>query len=79
MRRKRREGESAPMTLAQTLAAKVRLIVWCKSCQHQAEPDVAEQIARYGEAMTVPDWAARLRCSASAGREVDFVVSGVAR
>ena len=78
MRRKRSEGESAPMTLGQALAAKVRLIVWCKACQHQAEPDIAEQVARHGEAMTVPDWARRLRCSACDGREADFVVSGAA-
>jgi hypothetical protein len=38
MRRNRSEGESAPMTLGQALAAKVRLIVWCKACGHQAEP-----------------------------------------
>ncbi len=42
MRRKRSEGESAPMTLGQALAAKVRLIVWCKGCGHRAEPDVAD-------------------------------------
>jgi hypothetical protein len=38
MKRKRSEGESAPMTLGGALAAKVRLIVWCKSCGHRAEP-----------------------------------------
>jgi hypothetical protein len=43
MRRKRSEGESVPMTLGQALAAKVRLIVWCKACQHRAEPDVVDQ------------------------------------
>jgi hypothetical protein len=48
MRRKRSEGESAPMTLGGALAAKVRLIVWCKVCGHRAEPAVAEQIASYG-------------------------------
>jgi hypothetical protein len=29
--------------------------------------------------MTVIDWAARLRCMACGGREVDFVVSGAKR
>src|SRR6266851_6470745 len=38
MRRNRSEGESAPMTLGQALTAQVRLIVWCKSCWHRAEP-----------------------------------------
>jgi hypothetical protein len=28
-------------------AAQVRLIVWCKACQHQVEPDPAEMAARY--------------------------------
>ncbi len=79
MRRKRSEGESAPMTLGQALAARVRLIVWCKACQHRAEPDIAEQVARYGADTAVIDWASRLRCSACDGREVDFVVSGAAR
>jgi hypothetical protein len=64
------------MTLGQALAAKVRLIVWCKSCWHRAEPDVTDQVDRYGEGTTVIDWAARLRCSACEGYEVDFVVSG---
>jgi hypothetical protein len=64
------------MTLGNALAAKVRLIVWCKKCQHQAEPDVADQVARYGAEVTVIDWASRLRCSACDGREVDFAVSG---
>jgi hypothetical protein len=67
------------MTLGQALAARVRLIVWCKSCWHQAEPDVADQVARYGADTTVIDWAARLRCSACEGHDVDFVVSGARR
>ena len=79
MRRKRSEGESAPMTLGGALAAKVRLIVWCKTCRHQAEPAVADQVERYGAETTVIDWASRLRCSACDGREADFVVSGAAR
>ena len=79
MRRNRSEGESAPMTLGQALAAQVRLIVWCKSCWHRAEPDVADQVGRYGEGTTVIGWASRLTCSACGGHEVDFVVSGAAR
>jgi YgiT-type zinc finger domain-containing protein len=79
MRRKRSEGESAPMTLGGALSAKVRLIVWCKACGHRAEPDVAEQVARYGGGTTVIDWASGLRCSACGEREVDFVDSGAKR
>ena len=29
-------------TLRSTAAAGLRLIVWCKECQHQVEPDPAE-------------------------------------
>jgi hypothetical protein len=36
------------MTLGNAAAAHVRLIVWCKGCQHQVEPDPAEMAARYG-------------------------------
>ena len=79
MRRNRSEGEPQPMTLGNALAAQVRLIVWCKTCWHRAEPDVADQVARYGADLPVPDWARRLRCSACEGHEVDFVVSGAAR
>jgi hypothetical protein len=53
--------------------------VWCKDCGHRAEPDIAEQIARYGADVAVIDWAARLRRSACGEREVDFVVSGATR
>jgi len=67
------------MTLGQAVAAKVRLIVWCKACGHRAEPTVADQVASYGGNTAVIDWARRLRCSACEGREVDFVVSGATR
>jgi len=79
MSRKRSDDEPTPLTLGQALAAKVRLIVWCKTCQHRAEPDVADQVARYGADATVLEWASRLRCSACGGREVDFVVNGARR
>jgi hypothetical protein len=79
MRRNQTEGESVPMTLGQALAAKVRLIVWCKSCWHRVEPDVADQVVRYGADTAVTDWARRLCCSACKGREVDFVVSEAMR
>jgi hypothetical protein len=51
----------------------------CKSCGHQAEPDVATQVAQQGATMPMPDWARLLRCSVCCEREVDFVVSGAAR
>jgi hypothetical protein len=45
----------APMTLGQALAAKLRLLVWCKSCWQRAEPDVADQVTRYGADTAVAD------------------------
>jgi hypothetical protein len=52
MATRRSEGESEPLTLGQALAAHVRLIVWCKSCNHRAEPDVATQFAQHGARKT---------------------------
>jgi hypothetical protein len=37
-----------PMTLGAAAAARVRLIVWCRDCQHQIEPDPATIAERYG-------------------------------
>ena len=65
-----------PMTLGNAAAARVRLIVWCKDCQHQVEPDPAEMAERYGDVSTVPDWAARLVCGQCGSRRVNMVVSG---
>jgi hypothetical protein len=44
------------MTLGGAAAARVRLIVWCKECQHQVEPDPAEMAARYGIETSALDW-----------------------
>ena len=73
------ESGSAPMTLGQALAAQVRLIVWCKSCNHRAEPGIATQVARHGSGMTVLDWARLLRCTECGAGETDFVVTGERR
>jgi hypothetical protein len=37
-----------PMTLGNAVAARVRLIVWCKDCRHRVEPDAPEMAQRYG-------------------------------
>ena len=50
------------MTLGSAAATHLRLVVWCKDCRHQAEPDLAEMSERYGAETTVRDWAARLVC-----------------
>jgi len=52
-----------PMTLGAAATAQVRLIVWCKPCQHQVEPDPAEMAVQYGAETPVPDWRERLVCS----------------
>ena len=63
------------MTLG-AAAARVRLIVWCRECQHQVEPDPAEMAQRYGAETPVLHWRERLICSRRGGRQVDIVVSG---
>ena len=68
-----------PMTLGNAAAARVRLIVWCKECSHQVEPDPAEMAQRYGAETPVLDWRERLVCSKCGSRQVDMVVSGVKR
>ena len=52
-----------PMTLGNAAEAKVRLVVWCKSCGYQAEPDVATLVERHGADTPVTEWRRRLRCS----------------
>jgi len=64
------------MTLGIAAAAQVRLIVWCKECRHQVEPDPSEMAARYGAETSVLDWRERLVCSRCGGRQVDMVVTG---
>src|SRR5205823_3934272 len=68
-----------PLSLGQALAAHVRLIVWCRSCNHRAEPDIATQVAQHGAGMPVPDWARLLRCTECGERDADFVVIGTRR
>jgi hypothetical protein len=67
------------MTLGNAAAARVRLIVWCKACQHRVEPDPVEMAARYGVGTPVLDWRDRLVCSQCGSREVDMVVTGTER
>jgi hypothetical protein len=68
-----------PATLGSTAAAGARLIVWCRDCGLQVEPDPAEMAERYGAEMSVPDWHKRLACSACGSKRVDFVVTGAKR
>jgi hypothetical protein len=63
------------MTLGRPAAAQVRLIVWCRECGHQVEPDPVEMAARYGAETPVLDWRERRVCSRCGSRQVDMVVS----
>ena len=67
------------MSLGNAAAAGVRLVVWCKSCRRQVEPDAAEVAVLYGADTPVPDWRNRLVCSGCGGRDVDMVVTGTER
>jgi hypothetical protein len=79
IQRRYNEPTGRPATLGSTLKADLDLIVWCKACRHRVEPDVAEQVARYGADLTLLDWQERLVCSRCGGRDIDFVVSGSGR
>src|SRR5690242_7521746 len=57
-----------PMTLGNAARARVRFIAWCKACQHQVEPDPAEQAERNGAEMPVTEWHGRLVCSQCGSR-----------
>jgi hypothetical protein len=59
--------------------AGVRLIVWCKAWQYQADPDPADQALWCGAETTVPDWRERLVCSKFGSGHIDMVVSGTKR
>ena len=67
------------MTLGGAGTAGLRIIVWCKSCSHQTEPDPAAMAARYGAETTVPDWRERLVCSKCGSRDIDMVVTRAER
>jgi hypothetical protein len=67
------------MTLGGAAAAGVRLIVWCRGCQHRVEPDPTELARRYGGEINVLEWHARLVCSQCGGRQIDFVATGERR
>ena len=68
-----------PMTLGNAAAARVRLIVWCKACGQQVEPDPAHMARRYGAGTSVLDWRDRLVCSGCGSRAVDMVDTGTER
>jgi hypothetical protein len=60
-----------PMTLGAAAAAQGRLIVWCRGCQHQVEPEPGEMAARY----VAENASARLTRGAGRGALADPRVS----
>jgi hypothetical protein len=69
----------APMMLGAAAQAHIRLVVWCRSCGHQVEPDPVEQAQRYGAETSVLEWRARLVCSQCGSRNIDMVLTGARR
>jgi hypothetical protein len=59
-------------TLGNAATAKVRVIVWCRECQHRVEPDPEEYAARYGADLAVVAWVKRLKCSQCGSRKHRF-------
>jgi DNA-binding CsgD family transcriptional regulator len=75
MARDRWKGQSGSTTLGDACAARVRLIVWCNSCGHRAEPDMAAEVAQHGVGMPLLDWARLLGCAQCGAAEADFLVA----
>jgi hypothetical protein len=47
------------MTLGNAAKAELRLIVWCRGCGHQVQPDPAQLAEQYGANTPVLDWRER--------------------
>jgi hypothetical protein len=63
---------NSPMTLGNAAAARVRLIVWCRACQHQVEPAPAEMGARYGADTSVLEWRSGSCARSAAARSISW-------
>jgi hypothetical protein len=64
------------MTLGNAATTELRLIVWCRGCGQQVEPDLARLAERYGAETPVLEWRERLVCSHYGSRQIDMMVSG---
>jgi hypothetical protein len=71
--RREKTHPGPPATLGSTAAAGAQIIVWCRDCRHQVEPDAAELAQRYGAETPVRDRRDRLVCSRRDGRQVNMV------
>jgi len=74
--RRKKSLPGRPMTLGGAVAAGVRIVVWCRGCSHQVEPDPSELSRRYGDKTSVLDWRERLVCSHCGSHAVDMVLTG---
>jgi hypothetical protein len=52
-------------------------ILWRRTCWHQAEPDAAEMVARYGAGTAVLEGRERLVCSRCGSQGVGLLVSRI--
>lgn len=59
-----------PLHSAAQLRQGLRLIVWCRDCRHQVEPDPAELSERYGAGTNIL-WKRRLVCSRCGSRQLE--------
>jgi hypothetical protein len=58
----------ADLRLGDVARKKLKLIGWCQKCGRQVEADPAEQVASYGDDLSVADWRAHFGCSDCAPR-----------
>ena len=65
-----------PMTLGVAAAAGVRLIVWCKDCQHQVEPGPRGDGPAIRQSDLGSQWRERLVCSRSRAGMCDKAATG---
>ena len=65
-----------PATFGGTALAGVRLIVWCRECGHQIEPEPAEMAQRHGAETPVLHWKEHLVCPKCGGHKIDMVLTG---
>jgi hypothetical protein len=67
------------MTLGNAAAARVGLIVWCKDCRHQVEPEPPRWLLGTAPKRPCSIGASGWSVLAAAARQVDMVVSGTKR
>jgi hypothetical protein len=74
---KRSGNPGPPITLGNAALAHLRLIVWCRDCGHQVEPEPAEMARRHSPEVTVIVWSKRLICSRFSSRILFLMSRGL--